>query len=153
MISIDTSIIHLHQFLTASTPQSALIAHRSREDSTQTRDLLELSLTKPYWIQSPMEPAAAKLIWSRSVEKHKLCYTTFIRDGDSKVSNRCVRWILKTESLFTKKNVWLRYLNNARRGFAKYRRTTKLKPLFTPFSIGFVLHRYKLIFATYTKGL
>ena len=31
-----------------------------------------------------MEPAAAKLIWSRSVEKRKLCYTTFIGDGDSK---------------------------------------------------------------------
>ena len=26
-------------------------------------------------------------------------------------------------------------------------------PLFTPFSIGFVLHRYKLTFAHYTNGL
>ena len=31
-----------------------------------------------------MEPAAAKIIWSRSVERHKLCFTTFIGDGDSK---------------------------------------------------------------------
>ena len=31
-----------------------------------------------------MEPAVAQLIWSRSVEKRKLCYTTFIGDGDSK---------------------------------------------------------------------
>ena len=31
-----------------------------------------------------MEPAAAKLMWNRSVEKRKLCYTTFIGDGDSK---------------------------------------------------------------------
>ena len=31
-----------------------------------------------------MEPAAAKIIWSRSVSKHKLCYSTFIGDGDSK---------------------------------------------------------------------
>ena len=31
-----------------------------------------------------MEPAAAKLIWNRSVEKHKLRYTTFIGEGDSK---------------------------------------------------------------------
>ena len=31
-----------------------------------------------------MEPAAAKRIWSRSVKKRKLCYTTFIGDGDSK---------------------------------------------------------------------
>ena len=31
-----------------------------------------------------MEPAAAKRIWSRSVENRKLCYTTFIGDGDSK---------------------------------------------------------------------
>ena len=31
-----------------------------------------------------MEPAAATLIWSRSVQKRKLCYTTFIGDGDSK---------------------------------------------------------------------
>ena len=31
-----------------------------------------------------MEPAAAKLIWSRSVEERKLCYTTFIGDGHSK---------------------------------------------------------------------
>ena len=30
-----------------------------------------------------MRPAAAKLIWSRSVEKRKLCYSTFI-DGDTK---------------------------------------------------------------------
>ena len=31
-----------------------------------------------------MEPAAAKLIWGRSVEKRKICYTTFIGDVDSK---------------------------------------------------------------------
>ena len=31
-----------------------------------------------------MEPEAAKMIWSRSTEKRKLCYTTFIGDGDSK---------------------------------------------------------------------
>ena len=31
-----------------------------------------------------MELADAKLIWSRSVEKRKLCYTTFIGGGDSK---------------------------------------------------------------------
>ena len=30
-----------------------------------------------------MEPAAAKIIWSRSVERRKLCFTTFIGDGDS----------------------------------------------------------------------
>ena len=35
-----------------------------------------------------MEPAAVKLIWSRSVEKRKLCYTTFIGDGDSKSFNQ-----------------------------------------------------------------
>ena len=29
-----------------------------------------------------------KLIWSRSVEKRKLCYTTFIGDGDSKSFNQ-----------------------------------------------------------------
>ena len=31
-----------------------------------------------------MEPAAAKIIWDRSISKHQLCYTTFIGDGDSK---------------------------------------------------------------------
>ena len=31
-----------------------------------------------------MEPEAARIIWSRSVEKHQLCYSTFIGDGDSK---------------------------------------------------------------------
>ena len=31
-----------------------------------------------------MEPEAAKIIWSRSIEKRKLCYTIFIGDGDSK---------------------------------------------------------------------
>ena len=31
-----------------------------------------------------MEPAATQMIWSRYVEKRKLCYTTFIGDGDSK---------------------------------------------------------------------
>ena len=31
-----------------------------------------------------MEPAAATLIWSRSIQRWKLCYTTFIGDGDSK---------------------------------------------------------------------
>ena len=31
-----------------------------------------------------MEPEAAKTIWSRSVEKHKLCYSTFIGDADAK---------------------------------------------------------------------
>ena len=31
-----------------------------------------------------MEPEAAKMIWSRSTGKRKLCYTTFIGDGDSK---------------------------------------------------------------------
>ena len=31
-----------------------------------------------------IEPAAVKRIWSRSVEKRKLCCTTFIGDGDSK---------------------------------------------------------------------
>ena len=30
-----------------------------------------------------MEPTAAKLIWSKSAEKRKLCYTTFIGDGDN----------------------------------------------------------------------
>ena len=31
-----------------------------------------------------MEPTAAKMIWNRSVQKRKLCYTTFLGDGDSK---------------------------------------------------------------------
>ena len=31
-----------------------------------------------------MEPEAAKIIWGRSTEKHKLCYTTFIGDADAK---------------------------------------------------------------------
>ena len=31
-----------------------------------------------------MEPEAARIIWNRSVEKHQLCYSTFIGDGDSK---------------------------------------------------------------------
>ena len=31
-----------------------------------------------------MEPEAAKIIWSRSISKHQLCYSTFIGDGDSK---------------------------------------------------------------------
>ena len=31
-----------------------------------------------------MKPEAAKLIWSRSISKHQLCYSTFIGDGDSK---------------------------------------------------------------------
>ena len=31
-----------------------------------------------------MEPAAARIIWNRSIEKHQLCYTTFIGDGGSK---------------------------------------------------------------------
>ena len=34
-----------------------------------------------------MEPAAAKLIWSRSVEKRKLCYTTFIGMVTVRVTN------------------------------------------------------------------
>ena len=34
-----------------------------------------------------MEPEAAKLIWGRSIAKRKLCYTTFIGDGDSKAYN------------------------------------------------------------------
>ena len=33
---------------------------------------------------SSQAPAAAKIIWNRSNEKHQLCYTTFIGDGDSK---------------------------------------------------------------------
>ena len=31
-----------------------------------------------------MEPEAARIIWNRSVDKHQLCYSTFIGDGDSK---------------------------------------------------------------------
>ena len=31
-----------------------------------------------------MEPEAAKIIWNRSIDKHHLCYSTFIGDGDSK---------------------------------------------------------------------
>ena len=31
-----------------------------------------------------MEPEAAKIIWARSTLKRKLCYTTFIGEGDSK---------------------------------------------------------------------
>ena len=31
-----------------------------------------------------MEPEAAKIIWSRSISKRQLCYSTFIGDGDSK---------------------------------------------------------------------
>ena len=31
-----------------------------------------------------MEPEAAKIIWNRSIDKHQLCYSTFIGDGDSK---------------------------------------------------------------------
>ena len=31
-----------------------------------------------------MEPEAAKIIWSRSISKHQLCYSTFFGDGDSK---------------------------------------------------------------------
>ena len=31
-----------------------------------------------------MEPAVATLIWSRSVERRKLCHTTFIGNGDDK---------------------------------------------------------------------
>ena len=38
-----------------------------------------------------MEPAAAKLIRSRSVEKHKIFYTTLIRDTDSKSYPQLVR--------------------------------------------------------------
>ena len=35
-----------------------------------------------------MEPEAAKIIWGRSTEKRKLCYTTFIGDGESKSYNQ-----------------------------------------------------------------
>ena len=31
-----------------------------------------------------MEPEAARIIWNRSIDKHQLCYCTFIGDGDSK---------------------------------------------------------------------
>ena len=31
-----------------------------------------------------MEPEAARIIWNRSIDKHQLCYSTFIGDGDSK---------------------------------------------------------------------
>lgn len=36
---------------------------------------------------SAMEPAAAKIIWSRSVDKHGLRYTDMVCDGDSKSYN------------------------------------------------------------------
>ena len=45
-----------------------------------------------------------------------------------RVTKRCVTWILTTESLFTKKNVWRMCLNDSRRGFAKSKRTPKNKP-------------------------
>ena len=31
-----------------------------------------------------MEPEAATIIWNRSIDKHQLCYSTFVGDGDSK---------------------------------------------------------------------
>ena len=31
-----------------------------------------------------MEPEASRIIWNRSIDKHQLCYSTFIGDGDSK---------------------------------------------------------------------
>ena len=37
-----------------------------------------------------MEPHAAEVIWSRSNEKHRLCYSTFISDGDSKAYRQVV---------------------------------------------------------------
>ena len=37
-----------------------------------------------------MEPEAAKIIWARSVEKHKLCYSTFIGDADAKSHQQVV---------------------------------------------------------------
>ena len=131
MRSVETSTIRPHQFLTVSTPQSALIAHGRREDSTPTWDLILISLprirkslttsysiasvknvldgqlsdetntlkytrsgmilTKPTVESTTQDPAniwnqlLQKRIWSRSVKKRKLCYTTFIGDGDSKI--------------------------------------------------------------------
>ena len=35
-----------------------------------------------------MEPEAAQMIWRRSTEMRKICYTTFIGDGDSKSYNQ-----------------------------------------------------------------
>ena len=35
-----------------------------------------------------MEVKAAEVLWSRSVERHKLRYTTMVSDGDSKARNR-----------------------------------------------------------------
>ena len=37
-----------------------------------------------------IEPHAAEIIWSRSIEKHRLCYSTFISDGDSKAYRQFV---------------------------------------------------------------
>ena len=66
-----------------------------------------------------MEPAAAQLIWSRSVEKHKLCYTTFIGDGNSKSYQLVSDMKLDDGATIYKENVWRMFINDSRRCFAK----------------------------------
>ena len=38
--------------------------------------------------QESMDLEAARMIWERSILKRKLCYTTFIGEGDSKSYNQ-----------------------------------------------------------------
>ncbi|GFS19164.1 hypothetical protein ElyMa_005025100 [Elysia marginata] len=38
-----------------------------------------------------MEMQAAEVLWSRSMQRHKLCYTTMVSDGDSKAHTRLLK--------------------------------------------------------------
>ena len=76
-----------------------------------------------------MEPAAAKLIWSRSVEKRKLCYTTFIGDGDSK-SYQLVRDMkLYNGDTIHKEECLPHVSKRLKKTLCKKRRTPNLKPM------------------------
>ena len=178
MRSIETSTLHPHQFLNASTPQSALIAHGRREDTTPTWGLVLLSLPRlrkslitSYSIASvknvldgQLSDETKTLKYTRSgmiLTKPTVESTTTTQDPANlwnrllqsgygvdlsriansaiqlssgmvtvRVTNKYVKWILTTESLFTKKNVWRMCLNDSRRRFAKKRRTPKNKPTF-----------------------
>ena len=129
-ISVSTKKILDYELLNRICEKCAQL---SDETSILTNTRSGMILTKTTVESTTQDPANLwnqLRIWSRSVEKRKLCYTTFIGDGDSKSYQKYVIWILTTESLFIKKNVWRMYLNHSRRRFAESRRTPKSKLTF-----------------------